>query len=143
MRMSRKNINEIISASGIKITPARIRVLDTLINSKKPLTVEDVAKKLGSQAHLATIYRTLEKFVSVGIFERVDFQEGKFRYEYVHDHHHHAVCDSCHTIVEIKDSTFEKQINKLNISGGFNITRHAIEFFGLCGPCQKKGNYVT
>lgn len=143
MRMIRNTPQEILLAKNLKPSPKRVKILSVCMATPTPLDVASVAKKIGDHAHLATVYRTLEKLVLAGILERIDFQEGKFRYEYVHDHHHHAICDSCQTIVEIQDQTFEKQISSLTISNGFNITRHAIEFFGLCGPCQKKGIYAS
>ena len=114
------------------------------MQSDLPLDVETVAQKLGAKAHLSTIYRTLEKFVSVGILERIDFQEGKFRYEFMHDHHHHAVCNSCGKVEDIVDTetqvaSVEKQLSRLS---GFSVTKHILELFGICKNCQKKGIYA-
>ncbi len=125
--------------AGIEVTAARTRVLDICLNANSPLTVADVAKKVGSAAHLATIYRTLEKLATANLLTRVDFQEGKFRYEYVHDHHHHAVCESCGKVAEIQDDKLENMMEKIKVERGFSITRHALELFGLCRSCQQKG----
>jgi Fe2+ or Zn2+ uptake regulation protein len=102
-------------------------------------TICDVAKKVGSTAHLATIYRTLEKLATANLLTRVDFQEGKFRYEYVHDHHHHAVCEGCGKVAEVQDDKLENMMDKIKVEKGFSITRHALELFGLCRSCQQKG----
>jgi len=132
----------LLKEAGIEATPARLRVLDICISAGQPLTVEDVAKKVGGKAHLATVYRTLEKFVISGILTRIDFQEGKFRYEYVVDHHHHAICESCGSIAEIKDNNLENVMHTLKVGRGFSISRHALELFGLCHGCQLKGSHV-
>lgn len=130
----------ILENSGIKATTARQKVLDICLRASSPLSVADVAKRVGSTAHLATIYRTLEKLASANILVRIDFQEGKFRYEYVQDHHHHAVCENCGKVAEVQDKKLESLMNNLKVASGFSITRHALELFGLCGVCQKKGN---
>ena len=130
---------EILVTSGLEATPARIKVLSTCMSATHPLSVADVAVKVGASAHLATIYRTLEKLASANILTRVDFQEGKFRYEYVHDHHHHAVCESCGKIAEVQDDRLETIMENVKVGSGFSVTRHALELFGLCHNCQKKG----
>lgn len=130
---------QLLDSAGIEATAARIRVLDICLNATSPLTVADVAKKVGSTAHLATIYRTLEKLATANLLTRVDFQEGKFRYEYVHDHHHHAVCESCGKVAEVQDDKLENMMDKIKVEKGFSITRHALELFGLCKSCQQKG----
>lgn len=141
--MTRTNvITEIISSKGISPTKARLQILSICMKASTPVDALYVASKLGNTAHLATVYRTLEKFASLGILTRVDFQEGKFRYEYVHDHHHHAVCESCGSIAEVKDNHLEKAMNAVKIGAGFSVTRHALELFGLCQGCQPKGSHV-
>lgn len=131
--------SKLLEDSGIEATAARTRVLDVCLNANSPLSVADVAKKVGSTAHLATIYRTLEKLATANLLTRVDFQEGKFRYEYVHDHHHHAVCEGCGKVAEVQDDKLENMMDKIKVEKGFSITRHALELFGLCQSCQQKG----
>jgi len=136
-----RNTKEILTEAGIEITPARTHILSICMRSSTPLTVEDVAIKVGTTAHLATIYRTLEKLVQAGLLERIDFQEGKFRYEYPHHHHHHAVCECCGKIEDIEDSQTEITSieNRVTKESGFLVTRHVMELFGLCNKCQQKG----
>lgn len=131
--------NEILLAAGLEPTPARRRIFEICVKAQHPLTVADVAARVGETAHLATIYRTLEKFATANLLTRVDFQEGKFRYEYVHDHHHHAVCEGCGQVTEVQDPQLETIMAKLKVGRGFSITRHALELFGLCQSCQRKG----
>lgn len=130
---------QLLEDAGIEATAARTRVLDVCLNANSPLSVADVAKKVGGTAHLATIYRTLEKLATANLLTRVDFQEGKFRYEYVHDHHHHAVCEGCGKVAEVQDDKLENMMDKIKVENGFSITRHALELFGLCQSCQQKG----
>lgn len=134
---------EILDSVGLEATPARINILNICLKAKIPLSVADVASKVGRSAHLATIYRTLEKFANNNILTRIDFQEGKFRYEYVRDHHHHVVCDGCGKVAEVQDQKLENIMDNLNVDNGFSITRHALELFGLCLSCQKKGSHAN
>lgn len=144
MQTIRTDVETILSSHGLEVTPARLAILRLCIKSDKPLDVDFVASKIGSKAHLATVYRTLEKFVTAGILERIDFQEGKFRYEYLHSHHHHAVCEHCGKVEDIVDT--QTQVNSLEkslaLNSGFTVTKHTLELFGICNNCQKKGIYV-
>lgn len=139
--MSRINLVELIQAKGLKPTAPRLKILTLLVNLRQPLSAEEVAGHIGSAAHLATIYRNLEKLVSVGLLERLDFQEGKFRYEFVKEHHHHAVCEGCGLIEEVNEThseiaAIEKRITK---QSGFVVNKHAFELFGFCKKCIQKG----
>lgn len=134
---------DILIVHSLEATPARVKILAACIASQTPQAVADVARVIGDKAHLATVYRTLELLVKATILTRVDFQEGKFRYEYVKDHHHHAVCDRCGRVAEIQDKNLENLMDNINVENGFSITRHALELFGICQGCQKKGINVN
>jgi Fe2+ or Zn2+ uptake regulation protein len=142
MQTIRTSVKDILASHRLEATPARESILRICIASDKPLDVNYVAEKMGDKAHLATVYRTLEKFVASGILERVDFQEGKFRYEYMHDHHHHAICNSCGKVEDVEDRGIEVIESNIKSKTGFTVTRHALELFGLCNTCHKKGIYA-
>ena len=139
-----EEIKEILVSKKLKPSSARMLILGICMNSDLPLDVDTVVEKMGKKAHLATIYRTLEKFVSVHILERIDFQEGKFRYEFMHGHHHHAVCNTCGKVEDVHDSLTEVEAieNRLQKESGFRVTKHALELFGICNKCQRSNSYV-
>lgn len=141
MRMTRNDeISQILSSKNLKPSIARTLILRICMNSNLPLDVDSVASNMGTKAHLATVYRTLEKFVSAGILEKVDFQEGKFRYEFMHDHHHHAICNSCGKVEDVEDKGIEVIESSIKSKTGFTVTRHALELFGLCNKCQRSNS---
>lgn len=137
--MNTNDLQTILKNFRLKVTSARVSILTACVSASSPQTVSEVAKIVGDRIHLATIYRTLESFVALGILTRIDFQEGYFRYEYIHDHHHHIVCESCGKISEIQDQSLESLTNKLSERAGFTLLKHNIELFGHCHKCQKKG----
>jgi Fe2+ or Zn2+ uptake regulation protein len=73
---------ELLLSKKLETTDARIAIIGICMSSTMPVDVNYVAGKMGSKAHLATVYRTLK--ICQRHLERVDFQEGKFRYEYMH-----------------------------------------------------------
>jgi len=133
---------DLLTKYDLKFTPAREAILRICLNYAKPLDVNFVAGKMAQKAHLATIYRTLETFVKIGIIERIDFQEGKFRYEYKSVHHHHAICNSCGKVEDVSDEGIVKIEQKIMAKTGFFPTKHILELFGICSQCQTKGIYA-
>lgn len=140
--MNHTQISSLIASKGLSLTPARVAILEICIKAEIPVDVAYVASKLKSDIHLATIYRTLEKFVSLGLLELVDFKEGKFRYEYMHSHHHHAICGKCGKIEDVLDHGIDKIESIITTQTGFVVTKHTLELFGICKTCNKKGAYV-
>jgi Fur family ferric uptake transcriptional regulator len=59
-------------------------------------------------------------------------------------HHHHLVCTGCNRIIDYTDFVNEevellKQIEKrLSEKHDFKITKHMIQFYGLCQDCHRK-----
>mgnify|MGYP000689594751 CR=1 FL=1 len=129
---------EILRHAGLKVTKNRLAVLDLLVRSKKPLSVEDIFKKL-KNADQVTIYRILNQFVLNDIIYQTDFRSGKAYFEFQDHHHHHIVCKSCGDLEEVEVCLPEKFIEKVQKSSSKfkKVSDHALEFFGTCGKCDK------
>jgi Fur family transcriptional regulator, ferric uptake regulator len=127
---------------SLKITPARLGVLEVLENTSQPLDVSSVSVKLEKnrvQADLATVFRIMNAFADKGLVKPIQLNEGKLRYEYAGKvEHHHFICESCGLIEDISDCGVEKLEHQLSKKKGLIIKRHSLEFFGLCQSCQKK-----
>lgn len=131
-------MQDILKDAGMKVTKNRLAVLDLLITSGKPLSVEDIFKKL-KKADQVTIYRILNQFVLKDIVYQTDFRSGKAYFEFQDHHHHHIVCKSCGDLEEVEICLPENFIKKIqNNSTKFKkVSDHALEFFGTCGKCSK------
>ena len=132
---------ETLKKSGLKATNARLAILEYFQKKTMPVDVAEIEQILQTQkvnADQATVYRILNKFVESGILHRVEFHEGKFRYEMASlPHHHHAICIQCGSVQDIADcdtSGIEKLLKK---KMSFDVKTHNLEFFGLCSKCQK------
>lgn len=132
---------KILTSVKLKATPARQVVLHYFEKTGKPIDAEEILLHLREhdlQTDRATVYRILETFYEKGIIERLEFKEGKFRYELAgRTEHHHLVCERCGKIEDISDcgiGALEKEILKKK---GFNVKRHSLEFYGVCKSCQK------
>lgn len=136
MNVKAKILNDI----GVKKTKARIAVLDFLQAAQKPLDVLEIQQFLEKkkiEADKVTIYRILDLYVSKSLAKKLEFQEGKFRYEGTGEHHHHLICINCKTVEDIDlENDVTKHEKYIKEAKGFKVQSHSLEFFGLCKNCQ-------
>ena len=134
-----KSYRRILQNAQLKVTTARQAVLEFFAGSDTPtdaLELFDYLKERGIEVDKATVYRILDTFHDKGIIIRMEFGEGKFRYEIAGSDHHHLVCEQCGNIEDISDcgiDVLEKEIKKKK---GFIVKRHTLEFYGMCRQCQ-------
>lgn len=125
----------------LKVTPARLGVLEVLEKATKPLDIASVSQYLDKQhikADQATIFRIINIFADKGLVVPVQFNEGKFRYEYgPKADHHHFICEHCGVIEDISDCHIDDLEREIRSKKKLLIKRHSLEFFGLCQDCQK------
>ena len=129
----------LLRENGLRATPGRIQILNTLSHEKHPLTVDRLKEKLPSGTDTVTVYRTLETLRSAGLVERTDLQHGHAHYELVpgRPHHHHAVCRTCGMIEDIEiphPARPEKEAERVARKFAA-IDAYALEFFGTCTSC--------
>ena len=127
---------KILQSNGLKITTARIAVLDALEKKDNPSDVLSLVEDLNTKVDQATIYRILDLFTDKGVVKRIDFGEGKYRYELQEKHHHHLVCTSCGLVEDIEIENLESVEEQVRIKKGFLVKSHSLEFFGICKNCQ-------
>jgi len=137
--MGKNPIKVLLADNGFRVTEARRAVLQILMNEEKPVDVALIESTLENnqiEANQVTIYRMLEAFVEKGLVTRLDFQEGKFRYELSKSKHHHAICEKCGTVADVKNCAVAEMEKDIANKHHFLVKRHALEFFGLCANCQ-------
>ncbi|MGA1875143.1 MAG: Fur family transcriptional regulator [bacterium] len=141
---------ERLQRAGSRITAPREAILKFLNQTAKHLSAEDiylVVHKAYPNIGLTTVYRTLELLVQTGLIFKVDFGDGRARYELADGpkgigHHHHLVCTSCGRVIDYTEFINEEKEFLAQTERGltqkyhFTITNHLIQFYGLCDKCQ-------
>lgn len=133
------NLVSLITTAGLKKTKSRQQVLELLLKEGRPMDALEIYTLLvreDTTIDQVTVYRVLDIFFQKGLVHRLEFQEGKFRYELAGEEHHHLICQNCGKIEDISDcglEAFEKEIRQKK---GFIVKKHSLEFFGLCSVCQ-------
>lgn len=126
--------------ADLRVTSARLGILDALEHADIPLDVAAIMSHLRSRkitADEATVFRVLAAFTKKGIAKPIQFNEGKQRFEYADKpSHHHFICRSCGNVLDVSGCTVDSWQKTLERTQGITIERHSLEFFGLCGRCR-------
>ena len=98
----------------------------------------DVVRRDGRKISRATVYRTLQWMVEAGIARKVDFGEGRFRFEhsYRHPRHFHLICKSCNESSEFLSSDIEGLIEEISAARGFESRKSVVQIYGTCEACR-------
>ncbi|MBO8152475.1 MAG: transcriptional repressor [Candidatus Neomarinimicrobiota bacterium] len=137
---------------GYRLTIPRQAILEILSKSDKHLSAEEIYLEVHKEypsIGLATIYRTLELLVQMGIVNKFDFGDGRARYELAEDskgpkHHHHLICNVCGRVIDYRDFSeeeknfFESLERNLSQRYNFEIKNHQVMFYGICDKCKGK-----
>src|SRR5947208_7002828 len=86
----------------------------------------------------ATVYRTLQWMVDAGIARKVDFGEGRFRFEhsYRHPRHFHLICKSCSRSFEFLSSDIEALVEEVASARSFAPAQSVVQIYGTCEECR-------
>jgi Fur family ferric uptake transcriptional regulator len=86
----------------------------------------------------ATVYRTLQWMVDAGIARKVDFGEGRSRFEasFRHPRHFHLVCTTCHRSSEFLSSDVEALMEEIAAARNFAPAQSVVQIVGTCEECR-------
>ena len=98
----------------------------------------DLIKREDHKISRATVYRTLQWMVDAGIARKVDFGEGRFRFEhsYRHPRHFHLICKTCNQTFEFLSSDIESLIEEVAAARNFSARQSVLQIYGTCEACQ-------
>jgi Fur family ferric uptake transcriptional regulator len=124
---------------GLRLTGQRRIIASVLEDSDDHPDVEDLYERASTQddgISLATVYRTVKLFEEAGILERVEFGDGRARYEDAErDHHDHLIDLTTGQVIEFVDSDIEALQEKIAAKLGFKLKGHKLELYGV--PAKK------
>ncbi len=146
MGKQEKHIADRLREGKKRITSQRLAIIRLFLeNSEAHLTAEDIFRQLRERENrrvgLATVYRTLDLLVDVGVLRKLDFGEGRARYELAGEgihHHHHLSCRSCGRVFEFGEDLLERLEREVRRRTGFLVLDHEVRLLGLCSRCQGK-----
>jgi len=126
---------------GGKRSTKRDRILNIFLRQQGHVSADELFERVRAQAPgigRATVYRTLQWMVDAGIARKVDFGEGRSRFEpsYRHPRHFHLICARCHRSSEFLSSDIESLMEEIAAARNFAATQAVVQIHGTCEECR-------
>ena len=127
--------------AGTKRSGKRDLIVNVFLRQEGHLSADDlveVIKREDQRISRATVYRTLQWMVEAGIARKVDFGEGRFRFEhsYRHPRHFHLICKTCNRSYEFLSSDIEALVEEVATARGFTARQSVVQIYGTCEACR-------
>lgn len=124
---------------GLRMTGQRRIIGQVLQDSADHPDVEELyarASALDAGISIATVYRTVKLFEEAGILERLEFGDGRARYEDAErEHHDHLIDMNSGEVIEFVDPEIEALQEKIAAKLGYSLRGHRLELYGV--PVKK------
>ena len=132
---------ERLRPAGGKRSSKRDLIVNVFLRQEGHLSADDLVEIMRHDNHKisrATVYRTLQWMVEAGIARKVDFGEGRFRFEhsYRHPRHFHLICKTCNQSSEFLSSDIEGFVEEIAAERGFSARQSVLQIYGTCEECQ-------
>jgi Fur family ferric uptake transcriptional regulator len=127
--------------AGGKRSSKRDFIVNVFLRQEGHLSADDLVDLIRREDHKisrATVYRTLQWMVEAGIARKVDFGEGRFRFEhsYRHPRHFHLICKTCNRSSEFLSSDIEALLEEVAAARNFTARQSVLQIYGTCEACR-------
>ena len=134
-----------LKPSGGKRSSKREQIVNVFLRQEGHLSADDLVDLIRHEDHRisrATVYRTLQWMVDAGIARKVDFGEGRFRFEhsYRQPRHFHLICKTCHRSFEFLSSDIEGLVEEVATARSFTASQSVVQIYGTCEECRTGRN---
>lgn len=133
--MTNKSLRDRLEAKGLRMTGQRRVVAKVLEDSDDHPDVEELyarAQTIDAGISIATVYRTVKLFEESGLLDKLEFGDGRARYEDAErDHHDHLIDMNSGKVIEFVDPDIEALQEKIAAKLGYELRGHRLELYGV------------
>jgi Fur family ferric uptake transcriptional regulator len=126
---------ERLEATGLRLTDQRRTIAEVLSESQDHPDVEELharAMARDERISLATVYRTVKLFEEAGLLDKLEFGDGRARYEDAdRAHHDHLIDVKSGEVIEFVDAEIEELQEKIARRLGYRLIGHRLELYGV------------
>lgn len=128
-------IEKLCIDKGMRMTDQRRVIARVLSDAHDHPDVEELHRRahaIDPHISIATVYRTVRLFEEAGIITRLDFRDGRSRYEEQPEvHHDHLIDMKTGKVVEFSDPEIEALQEAIARKLGYRLIDHRLELFAL------------
>lgn len=140
-----KELADILRNKGLKVTPQRLAIFQTLEGDRKHPSAEmiyNVLKKSFPSMSLATVYKTLDSFKKSNLIQELSVGGDSFRYDAITCSHPHFFCIECKEVTDLNVDINVSSIIKNQLSDKIDceILYEKLYFYGHCSYCKSRKN---
>ncbi|MGC3936762.1 Fur family transcriptional regulator [Roseobacter sp. EG26] len=125
---------------GLRMTGQRRVIAQVLEDSADHPDVEELyarASAIDAGISIATVYRTVKLFEEARILDKLEFGDGRARYEDAErDHHDHLIDMNSGEVIEFVDAEIEALQDRIAKKLGYELRGHRLELYGV--PLKKE-----
>src|SRR3954447_2207872 len=140
-----------LRSAGSKRSSKRDLIVNVFLRQEGHLTADDLVDLIRREESSrsdpstasagmsrATVYRTLQWMADAGIARKVDFGEGRFRFEpsYRPPRHFQLICKSCNRSFEFLSSDIESLLEEVAAARNFSARQSVLQIHGTCESCR-------
>jgi Fur family ferric uptake transcriptional regulator len=129
-----QHLEKLCLKHGMRMTEQRRIIAKILTESTDHPDAEEIfhrAKLIDNKVSVSTVYRTIRLLEQEGILHKLDFRDGRSRYEEItDDHHDHLICIKTGKVIEFHDEELEVLKSKIAEKLGYEMIDHRLEIFG-------------
>lgn len=135
MSPKRHSIIARCESNGLRMTHPRRVIAQVLEASEDHPDVEELynrASAVDAGISIATVYRTVKLFEEAGILDKLEFGDGRARYEDAErEHHDHLIDLNSGEVIEFVDEEIEALQVKIAEKLGYDLRGHRLELYGV------------
>jgi len=127
-----------LKQAGLQVTAQRLagfRAVQLTPHAMADEVSATVVAEIGAISRQA-VYDALNALSEHGLIRRIQPAGSAARYEYRVDNHHHLVCRSCSSMIDIDCAVGKAPCLKAENDHGYLIDEAEVIYWGLCPDCQ-------
>ncbi len=128
-------IEKLCLEKNMRMTEQRRVIARVLSTASDHPDVEELHRRahaVDPHISIATVYRTVRLFEEAGIIDRLDFRDGRSRYEeHTDEHHDHLIDMKTGKVVEFVDAEIEALQEAIARKLGYRLVDHRLELYGM------------
>ena len=120
-------------SQNIRMTSQRQIIIKVIEESEDHPDVDLMYRRsveIDDTISIATVYRTVKLLEEAGVIERLEFGDGRARYEESGEHHEHLVDVESGEVIEFYHEALEEMKRKVAEEMGYELVDHRLELFG-------------
>ena len=128
-------IEKLCLEKNMRMTEQRRVIARVLSTAHDHPDVEELHRRahaVDPHISIATVYRTVRLFEEAGIIDRLDFRDGRSRYEeHTDEHHDHLIDMKSGKVIEFVDPEIEALQEAIAKKLGYRLVDHRLELYGM------------